>query len=263
MPEVTSRGARIIYDDVGEGEPSFLCLPGWCQPRTAFQGVTPLLAASRRVIVMDWAGQGESMAPPGDFTAADWLTDALAVVEHSGASRIIPVAISHAGRIAVELRRALADRIVKLVLTDWNFILDPPPEYRAALEAFRHRDQWEASLQGLFATWIAESDSQELISHIRGEMGAFGFEHWSRALREIGAAYDAYGNPLAHLTSLDRPAPAIHLYTQPRTPAYAQGQAEFAKEHPWFRPHLMQAVSHFPTVEAPQETAAAILDFAA
>ena len=261
MPELTSRGARIIYDDLGEGEPAFLCLPGWCDPRTVFRRVAPLLASSNRVIVPDWPGQGDSDPYPDDFTARDWVESALALVKQSGAQRIVPVAISHAGRVAIALRRALGARVVKLVLSDWNFILDPPPEYRRALEAFRHRDQWSESLEGLFTTWIAGCENQELIDHVRTEMGAHGFEDWSRALREIGAAYDTHGNPLAHLASLDPPVPAMHLYTQPRTPAYAQGQEAFAREHPWFRPHLMAAVSHFPTIEAPEETVAAIRDF--
>ena len=263
MPELMSRGARIVYDDLGKGEPAFVCLPGWCEPRTAFRRLAPMLARTNRVIVLDWAGQGESVAPAGDFTAADWLEDALAVVRAVGARRIILVSISHASRVAIELRRALGERIQKLILSDWNFILDPPPEYRRALEAFRRRDQWEASLEGLFTTWIAGCENRELINHVRGEMGTFGFEDWSRALREIGAAYDRDGNPLAHLASLDPPVPTIHLYTQPRTAEYAEGQEAFAREHPWFQALLMQAVSHFPAIEAPEETAAAIRGFIA
>ena len=71
-------------------------------------------------------------------------------------------------------------------------------------------------------------------------------------MREIGAAYDTYGNPLQHLASLDPPVPAIHLYTQPRHRDYREGQVAFARENPWFRPQLLNAVSHFPTVDEPQ-----------
>lgn len=261
MAELTTPGARIVYDDLGEGEPAFLCLPGWCDPRRVFRFVAPRLAERNRVIVLDWPGQGDSESFRDDFTAADWVEDALALVEHTGAKSIVPVAISHAGRVAIELRRRLGERVVKLIHSDWNFILDPPPAYRRALEAFRHRDKWEAALEGLFTTWIAGSENRELIGHVRDEMGAYGFEDWSRALREIGAAYDVHGNPLTHLASLDPPVPAMHLYTQPRTKDYMEGQESFAREHPWFRPHLMDAVTHFPTIEAPEETVAAIRDF--
>ena len=259
--ELTCNGVRIVYDYMGVGEPAFLCMPGWCEPRTAFDRLAPLLAKSRRVIVIDWAGQGESGRPKGGATAAEWLANAIAVVEATGAASVIPVAISHAGRVAIELRRALGPRVPKLIHTDWNFILDPPASYRGALARFQDPGQWSRALDGLSTTWIAGSTDEGLIAHVRGEMGAFSFDDWSQAMREIGAAYDTYGNPLRHLASLDPPAPAIHLYTQPRTEEYRQGQAAFASDHPWFRPHLMTAVSHFPTIEAPDETAELILDF--
>ena len=120
---------------------------------------------------------------------------------------------------------------------------------------------WAASREGLFTTWIAGSTDEALIDHVRGEMAGFSFAEWARAMREIGAAYDTYGNPLQHLASLDPPVPAIHLYTQPRHRDYREGQEAFARENPWFRPQLLNAVSHFPTVDEPQEVAAAIFDF--
>ncbi len=259
--ELTCNGVRIVYDDIGVGEPAFLCMPGWCEPRTAFDRLAPLLAKSNRTIVLDWAGQGDSGRPVGGATATEWLANAIAVVEETKVAGVIPVAISHAGRVAIELRRELGPRVAKLIHTDWNFILDPPASYREALVAFQDPDRWAASRQRLFATWIAGSTDEALIAHIRDEMGAFSFDDWSQAMREIGAAYDAHGNPLRHLASLDPPAPAIHLYTQPRTEQYREGQEAFASGHPWFRAHLMAAVSHFPAIEAPQETARLILDF--
>jgi pimeloyl-ACP methyl ester carboxylesterase len=259
--ELTCGGATIVYDDLGEGEPAFLCMPGWCEPRTAFSRLAPLLAESRRTIVLDWAGQGDSGAPQGGPSAKVWLANALAVVEEAKVASVIPVAISHAGRVAIELARVLGPRVPKLVNTDWNFILDPPASYRAALVAFQDPDHWAASREGLFTTWIAGSTDEALIDHVRGEMAGFSFAEWARAMREIGAAYDTYGNPLQHLASLDPPVPAIHLYTQPRHRDYREGQEAFARENPWFRPQLLNAVSHFPTVDEPQEVAAAIFDF--
>lgn len=61
--DVTCNGVRIVYDDLGAGEPAFLCMPGWCEPRTAFDRLAPLLARSKRTIVIDWAGQGDSGNP--------------------------------------------------------------------------------------------------------------------------------------------------------------------------------------------------------
>ena len=174
---------------------------------------------------------------------------------------VIPVAISHAGRVAIELRRVLGPRVAKLIHTDWNFILDPPASYREALVRFQDPDHWAASRDGLFTMWIAGSTDAALIAHTRGEMGAFSFDDWALAMREIGAIYDTHGNPLQHLAALDPPAPAIHLYTQPHTKEYGEGQEAFACENSWFRPRLMNAVSHFPTVNGADEVDELILDF--
>ncbi len=37
----TETAVPVAFDDVGEGEPALLMLPGWCSNRTAFR---PLLA---------------------------------------------------------------------------------------------------------------------------------------------------------------------------------------------------------------------------
>jgi pimeloyl-ACP methyl ester carboxylesterase len=259
--DVTCNGVRIVYDELGAGEPAFLCMPGWCEPRTAFDRLAPLLVRSKRTIVIDWTGQGDSGRAEGGATAKGWLANAIAVVEETRVESVIPVAISNGGRVAIELRRVLGPRVTKLIHTDWNFILDPPASYREALVRFQDPDHWAASRDGLFTTWIARSTDAALMAHIRGEMGAFRFDDWALAMREIGAAYDTHGNPLQHLASLDPPVPAIHLYTQPRTKKYGEGQEAFARENSWFRPRLMNAVSYFPTVDGAEEVAKLILDF--
>src|SRR4051794_19757971 len=102
MPDVQSRGVWINYKEVGEGEPALLCLPGWCTDKMAFD---PLLAHDRlrgRVLALDWPGHGDSGEPTGDFGNADLVEHALAVIDASGAEQIIPVALSHAGWVAIE-----------------------------------------------------------------------------------------------------------------------------------------------------------------
>ena len=36
MPEITSYGIRISYDDQGQGEPAIFFMPGWCGSRRVF-----------------------------------------------------------------------------------------------------------------------------------------------------------------------------------------------------------------------------------
>lgn len=119
MPEVPSHGIRIRYDDQGQGEPAFLFMPGWCGSRRVFEELTRRCARWRRTLALDWRGHGESERPTEDFGADDLADDALAVIEASRADRLVPVAPSHAGWVAIELCRRMGVRIPKLVLLDW------------------------------------------------------------------------------------------------------------------------------------------------
>jgi pimeloyl-ACP methyl ester carboxylesterase len=105
MPEVNSRGTTISFDDKGAGEPALLFMPGWCGSRSVFGSITEKCAARRRILSLDWRGHGRSEAPEGDFGTDALVEDALSVIEASEAESVVPVALSHVGWVAVELRR--------------------------------------------------------------------------------------------------------------------------------------------------------------
>ena len=73
MPFADSEGIQIYYDDMGEGEPVLLCLPGWCCHHTMFEPTfAERLSANHRVLVMDWRGHGRSQVPERDFGFLSW-----------------------------------------------------------------------------------------------------------------------------------------------------------------------------------------------
>jgi pimeloyl-ACP methyl ester carboxylesterase len=53
----------------------------------------------------------------------------------------------------------------------------------------------------------------------------------------------------------------MHIYAQPADPAYYQAQESFSESHPWFSVIRVNAISHFPTMEVPEEVAEAIEKF--
>lgn len=260
MPEVQSEGVRIDYTDAGRGEPALLLLPGWCATRAAFGELTKLCASHRRVLTLDWRGHGASAAPSGDFGAAQLVKDAAAVIQASGAQHVIPVAQAHAGWVAIELRRKLGERIPKLVLLDW-IIFAPPANFESALVGLQDELQYEHTRDRLFSTWlegVTDPTVSEFVHHV---MGGFGFSMWSRAGREIAAAYAKHGNPLRALEALPSPVPVLHIYAQPVDAAYWDSQLFFTKSHPWFTARRVNALSHFPMLEVPEEIAEAIENF--
>lgn len=262
MPQAKSHGIRICYDDHGQGEPVLLFMPGWCGSRRVFDPLAPRCAGQRRTLVLDWRGHGESERTREDFGFSDLADDALAVIEASQAEQVVPVALSHAGWVAIELRRRLGDRIPKLVLLDW-IVLEAPLPFLGALQSLRDPAQWQQTREQLFAMWLQGLDIPELAHYVRDDMGSYPFEMWARAGREIGAAYAKAGSPLQALANLDPPVSVLHLYAQPDDPGYLAAQQSFADRHPWFQVSKLEARSHFPMYEVPEEMAIAIERFAA
>ena len=75
-----------------------------------------------------------------------------------------------------------------------------------------------------------------------------------------------FATPLAEFAALaasGSPCPTAHLYAQPRDDSYLSAQQAFAAEHDWFHVHRLSANSHFPCLEVPTESAAAISNFVA
>ena len=99
------------------------------------------------------------------------------------------------------------------------------------------------------------------LGHAAGQRRQSGYEMWARAGREVVAAYARWGDALQALGRLEPPAPTLHLYAQPTDPSYLAAQQAFAAEHPWFSVRRVAARSHFPSIEVPEETAAAIERF--
>ena len=111
-------------NSAGGTEPALLLLPGWCTNRSVFRPLAEELAKKRRTLVLDWAGHGESDAASGDFGEQQLVAQALGVIEASKVGRVIPVTISHAGWVALELRRRLGERVPGLVSGHhlWNAV---------------------------------------------------------------------------------------------------------------------------------------------
>jgi pimeloyl-ACP methyl ester carboxylesterase len=187
------------------------------------------------------------------------VDDALAVIRASSVGPLVPVAISHAGWVALELRRRLNERVPRMVVLDW-IVTEPPPEFSAVLANLQERERWLDTRGELFRRWIADSEAPHVARHVREEMGSYGFEMWARAAREIERAYHD-STPFEAMARLTPPCPVLHLYSQPRDPGYLAAQQEFARTHPWFKVQRLDAHSHFPALEAPETVAKAILEF--
>lgn len=246
-------------DDLGAGEPALLLLPGWCGERTVFDGLADRLSHHRRTLVRDLRGQGELATDTDDFDSSTQVDDLVAVLEARDIERVVPVALAHAGWLAVELRRRLgSDRVPGLVLVDW-MPLGTPPGFSEALSGLQRPDDWEGVRAALTAMWTDGVETPAVHAYV-ASMTSYGFAHWRRAGREIAAGF-LQGPPVQVLASLGG-VPTLHLYAQPSDHTYLALQQELAELHPWFSVRHLDARSHFPMLEVPGTMAREIEEFA-
>jgi non-heme chloroperoxidase len=114
---VTEDGTRLVFDDLGEGEPVVL-LHGWSLDRTCWEHQVPaLLSAGRRCVAYDRRGHGLSDVPAQGYdagTLADDLAGLMTGLDVRGATLV-----SHSmgsGEIVRYLARHGADRVARVVL---------------------------------------------------------------------------------------------------------------------------------------------------
>jgi pimeloyl-ACP methyl ester carboxylesterase len=260
MANAKHKGIQIEYDDVGTGEPVLLFMGGWCANRTVFRNLLEPCSGHRRVLALDWRGHGGSSQFGQDFGEQDLVEDALSVIEASGARMIVPVALAHSGWVAIDLKHRLGSQIPKIIHVEW--IIGPASlPFLKTLEAMQSPEHSRAAVESLFDLWLEGMEIPELVQFVRKEMGAYGFDMWARAGREIKSSYDRQGSPLQALSRIESHSPVLHLYAQPDDPGYKAMQEVFACENPWFHVHKLNARSHFPMFEVPQEMAEAIEKF--
>ena len=259
--DTTPTTSRTAHDDAGTGEPALLLLPGWCGDRTVFDGLARRLTAGRRTVSTDLREHGESPRTGADFTTDDVVADAVDLVGDLGLDRVVPVALSHAGWVAIELRRRLgAERVPGIVLLDW-MPLGTPPGFADALAGLQHEAAWSDVRAALFGMWTDGVDEPAVHQYV-ASMGEYGAAYWQRAGREISAGFATHGSPLAALEALEVPCPTLHLYAQPAADEVLAAQQAYAATHPWFAVERLDARSHFPMLEVPDEMAALIEEFA-
>jgi pimeloyl-ACP methyl ester carboxylesterase len=257
-------GIRIAYEDSGSGEPALLCLTGWCSSKERYEHLVPLLARNRRTIAFDWRGHGDSQRDVGDFGVEEMVQDALAVIDETAVARIVPVAASHSGWVAIELRRRLGpERVPKIVHLDW-MVVEPSERYMNVIEMLQAPETWAQARDTLFTIWRAGVETPEIdrVIEVMAEQGA---DMWMRSGREIEAAYRrGGGSPFATYEQLGpEPTQVLHLYGQPQDPVYLETQQAFAESHSWFSVRQLRAQTHFAMVETAEEAAAAIEAFVA
>ena len=115
MAFVENQGARIYWDEQGQGEPVLLIM-GLAYPSQMWYRTRPLLASRYRTLVLDNRGIGRSDIPPGPYPIALMASDAAAVLEAAGIESAHVFGVSMGGMIAQEFALQYPKRVRSLIL---------------------------------------------------------------------------------------------------------------------------------------------------
>jgi pimeloyl-ACP methyl ester carboxylesterase len=121
MPILERQGARIVYETAGEGPAILLGHSLLCDARM-WEGVTPELLKSHRVININARGHGGSTAP-GPFTLEDLADDWLAIMDREGIESAILCGLSMGAMTSLRIAVAAPGRVRALALL--NTSADP------------------------------------------------------------------------------------------------------------------------------------------
>jgi 3-oxoadipate enol-lactonase len=115
-PLLVEDGARIAWEEAGDG-PVVLLVHGIGSSRRTWDSmVGPLVASGHRVVRLDLRGFGDSVSPPGSFGMDDFLGDLVAFVDALGLGELHLVGHSLGGMIAQRYALEHPGRIRSLTL---------------------------------------------------------------------------------------------------------------------------------------------------
>jgi pimeloyl-ACP methyl ester carboxylesterase len=123
-------GVRVFWERYGGGEPTVLLLPAWSIIHSRqWKAQIPYLARHYRVITFDGRGNGGSDRPStaAAYDDAEYVADALAVLDATGTERAVLAGLSRGGRWAVELAAARPGRVLGAALIDPGIASVAPP----------------------------------------------------------------------------------------------------------------------------------------
>jgi pimeloyl-ACP methyl ester carboxylesterase len=233
-------GARIWYANYGAGPPVILLHGGLGHSGNWGLQVPDLVAAGRRVIVIDSRGHGRSTRDGRPYSYDLMATDVLAVMDHSGVDRATLVGWSDGAIISLILADKAPDRIAGVFFFACK--MDPsgnkPFEPTVALKrCFSRHNKDYAALSATPDSFKEFVDAVSLMQRTQPSYSADDLARIRVPVRIVQAEHDEF----------IRPDHAAYL----------------AKRLPNATLSILPGVSHFAPLQRPEQFNAAVRDFLA
>ena len=258
---LTVQGARVRYVDVGKG-PAVVLLHGFASSLETWSGLLPELARDHRVIAMDLKGFGWTDRPAGDYSPEAQARLVRAVLDARGVERAAVVAHSWGSSVALALALMEPERTTRIVLYDaWVYDDQLPPFFRWSMVP--------GIGEALFALYYKERPDDRLALGFRDRRAVT-----QKLAEDVDRALDRPGTTAAalaavrgeHFDRLERRYRDIHqsvllLWGSEDGVALPQYAERLQHELPSARTEWFPQCGHFPMLEAPAQSQAAVRAF--
>lgn len=251
-------GGRIAYDDTsGEGS-LLLCSPGFGDSRATFRFIAPALAAAGyRVVTVDLRGAGESSADFGDYSTAAVASDLSALIRHLDAGPAVLLGSSYSAGAGVIAAADDPDVFNGLVLLG-PWVRSPKANAVAKMATAvvgRSTALWMAYWGSMFPTRKPE-DFKDVKAALTASMRQPGHMAALRAMLANG--HDASE---ARLGKVACPVLVVMGGKDPDFKPDPAVEAAWIAERQPAEVAMIEGAGHYPQVDFPEQTAAAVLPF--
>lgn len=171
MPTVTIDRVEFGYDEVGEG-PCIVFLHGWMCNRRFWDPLIAPLVRQRRVVSLDFRGQGESSIPADGYTVEQLATDVRDVFTMLGIDEAVIVGHSMGGMVAQQFALDHPSRTAGLVLvtTVASALGDALISKRIDKAVTNGEASFRDAFDRHFGDWFAPTTSEEVIQWVKDHM---------------------------------------------------------------------------------------------
>lgn len=260
--------APLNVVDTGRGDPAIVFVHGFTCSLSDWSEQLPVLSAHHRCVALDLPGHGASPAPR-EATIRALAEGVNATLEHLGLTRVVLVGHSMGCRVVSEAFGQAADRVRGIVYIEGSMLAEGDAD--AAVQATRdaiERVGMESMTARIYDGFFADSTPAPVRAVVNARRASVDLDFARRLWLDL-VRWDA-ARSRAALQAVTVPVLVIqstYLNSEMKRLSLSPGQSgrwpdTVAKTVPDVTVAVIAGIGHFPMLEAPRETNAAIATFA-
>lgn len=166
----TSDGARLRYEDTGQGDDVLLFVHGWCSRLEHWAPQAEYFASRCRVVRYDRRGHGESGATTGGYSPDQHAKDLGELVGQLGIARAVVVAHAGGGPTVLRFAARFPERVVALALLEANlYTADSQLQRTTPLMQAMRKPDYLTVFKAAYARFFSAASEPEMVARVVDE----------------------------------------------------------------------------------------------